>query len=54
MLDRRLLQDDWRGLGESITDNTAVISNLRLVWERRKTAKTKQQQQKVMFFFLLL
>ena len=53
MLDRRTLQDDWRGLGESITDNAPVYSHMRLLCERRKTAKTQTQQDKVRYIIML-
>ena len=36
-LDRRLTQDDGRGLGQGVMDNREIISTLKLLFERRYT-----------------
>ncbi|CAF1114091.1 unnamed protein product [Adineta ricciae] len=36
-LDRRLTQDDGRGLGQGVTDNREIISTFKLLFERRHT-----------------
>lgn len=33
-LDRRMNQDDWRGLGEGVTDNESTTSSFMLVFEQ--------------------
>ena len=33
MLDRRLLQDDWRGLNENVTDNVPIASTFAITFE---------------------
>lgn len=35
VLDRRLLQDDWRGLNEGVMDNVRVISDFAFTVESR-------------------
>jgi len=34
MLDRRLVQDDWRGLNEGVDDNVPTHSRFFLVFEK--------------------
>jgi len=33
ILDRKLAQDDWRGLGEGITDNLPAVGQFVLLFE---------------------
>ena len=35
MLDRRLMQDDWRGLNEGVTDNQLTKSSFFIVFENK-------------------
>lgn len=36
-LDRRLTQDDGRGLGQGVMDNREILSTFKLLFERRHT-----------------
>ncbi|XP_005089577.1 alpha-mannosidase 2 [Aplysia californica] len=36
VLDRRLMQDDWRGLNEGVSDNVQAVSRFMLVTEKKK------------------
>jgi len=40
ILDRQLAQDDWRGLGEGITDNLPAFSQFILLFEPIKKLHT--------------
>ena len=39
VLDRRLMQDDWRGLDEGVQDNQPTESSFFLLFENRNQAK---------------
>jgi len=38
-LDRRLMRDDNRGLGQGVTDNRELISSYKLLFEPRRTVR---------------
>lgn len=44
MLDRRLMQDDWRGLDEGVQDNQPTESSFFLLFENRNQAKVRSSQ----------
>ncbi|XP_074862541.1 alpha-mannosidase 2x isoform X3 [Carettochelys insculpta] len=53
ILDRRLMQDDNRGLGQGLKDNKQTCNRFRLLLERRRTANKVQDSRPVSFPSLL-
>ncbi|XP_065497708.1 alpha-mannosidase 2x isoform X2 [Caloenas nicobarica] len=53
VLDRRLMQDDNRGLGQGLKDNKRTCNRFRLLLERRSTANKVQDGRPVSFPSLL-
>uniref|UniRef100_A0A493TQA9 Alpha-mannosidase n=1 Tax=Anas platyrhynchos platyrhynchos TaxID=8840 RepID=A0A493TQA9_ANAPP len=53
ILDRRLMQDDNRGLGQGLKDNKRTCNRFRLLLERRATANKAQDGRPVSFPSLL-
>ncbi|XP_050568903.1 alpha-mannosidase 2x [Cygnus atratus] len=53
ILDRRLMQDDNRGLGQGLKDNKRTCNRFRLLLERRATANKVQDSRPVSFPSLL-
>ncbi|XP_048721951.2 alpha-mannosidase 2x isoform X3 [Caretta caretta] len=53
ILDRRLMQDDNRGLGQGLKDNKRTCNRFRLLLERRTTANKVQDSRPISFPSLL-
>uniref|UniRef100_A0A8D2MKB7 Alpha-mannosidase n=1 Tax=Zonotrichia albicollis TaxID=44394 RepID=A0A8D2MKB7_ZONAL len=53
ILDRRLMQDDNRGLGQGLKDNKRTCNRFRLLLERRSTANKVQDERPISFPSLL-
>uniref|UniRef100_A0A452GZX5 mannosyl-oligosaccharide 1,3-1,6-alpha-mannosidase n=1 Tax=Gopherus agassizii TaxID=38772 RepID=A0A452GZX5_9SAUR len=53
ILDRRLMQDDNRGLGQGLKDNKRTCNRFRLLLERRTTANRVQDNRPISFPSLL-
>uniref|UniRef100_A0A803W2A9 mannosyl-oligosaccharide 1,3-1,6-alpha-mannosidase n=1 Tax=Ficedula albicollis TaxID=59894 RepID=A0A803W2A9_FICAL len=53
ILDRRLMQDDNRGLGQGLKDNKRTWNRFRLLLERRSTANKVQDERPISFPSLL-
>ncbi|KFV86715.1 Alpha-mannosidase 2x, partial [Struthio camelus australis] len=53
ILDRRLMQDDNRGLGQGLKDNKRTCNRFRLLLERRSTANKVQDSRPISFPSLL-
>ncbi|NWT06793.1 MA2A2 mannosidase, partial [Mionectes macconnelli] len=53
ILDRRLMQDDNRGLGQGLKDNKRTCNRFRLLLERRTTANKVQDERPISFPSLL-